>query len=336
VKRVILVLYSVVSISLLCTAAPVRPATMRKTIYIDHFERSYLVHIPLGSYSANRPVVMMLHGRGGTAQSAADDFGWIQKADQEGFIVVFPQALPIDPARPFGASLPGDLILHWTFKTNDSLWWTHTIAANYPYLANPEYPLIIHPLDAPFLEAVFQDVLKNYDGGKARWLYVVGFSSGGEMASDFAQSTSTKIAAVAIVGSIGIDRPHQLTYPVSAFLVMGADDGSAKAAWNSMSTLAREKWYGQRSMPTMEQDVAVWARLDSCKVRSIARTPWGQEVRWSNCLKNAQVNGFSVTDLGHEWPGSEWSKWNQTRPNQPPLRLTDTIWDFFRSTDSRP
>jgi hypothetical protein len=97
----------------------------------------------------------MLHGRGGTSVSAARDFGWIEKADKQQFIVVFPQALPVDPARPLGASIPNGLIQHWTFTTNDSVWWTHKIAANYPYLANPEYAHNIYLLDAHFLRLYF-------------------------------------------------------------------------------------------------------------------------------------------------------------------------------------
>jgi polyhydroxybutyrate depolymerase len=249
-KRVFRFFLCVVSIASLCTGTPSLSAqrTIEKTIAVDGFERSYLLYIPGKNHAADKPVVMMLHGRGGSSQSAASDFGWMEKADQEDFIVVFPQALPVDPARPSGATLPNNLIQHWTFPTNDSVWWTHTIAANYPYLANPEYPRITHPLDAPFLAAVLLDVLKNY-GGDARRVYVVGFSSGGEMASDFAQSASTEVAAVAIVGSVGLDRPRQLTHPLSAFLAIGTDDLSTQNAWNSMPAIAREKWYGKRVCP---------------------------------------------------------------------------------------
>ena len=173
---------------------------------------------------------------------------WIEKADKQRFIVVFPQALPVDPARPSGASPPNILIQHWTFTANDSVWWTHKIAANYPYLANPENPRIIHPLDAPFLAAVLHDVLKKYRADTRR-VYVVGFSSGAEMASDFAQSASTEVAAVAIVGSVGLDRLLQLTHPVSAFLAIGTDDPSTQFTWNAMPAIARDKWYGQQALP---------------------------------------------------------------------------------------
>ena len=71
-----------------------------RTLHVDGFARTYLVHTPPGSPGSRRPVVMMLHGRGGSSQSAARDFGWLAKADQMGFIVVFPQALPADPLVP--------------------------------------------------------------------------------------------------------------------------------------------------------------------------------------------------------------------------------------------
>lgn len=81
------------------------------TIRVDGFDRTYLVHRPAGSNSGKAlPVVMMFHGRGSSSSSAANDFGWIEKFDKEGFLIVFPQALPIDSARSPGSPLPADFI----------------------------------------------------------------------------------------------------------------------------------------------------------------------------------------------------------------------------------
>lgn len=38
------------------------------------------------------------------------------------------------------------------------------MATNYPYVANPDYPRVVHPLDAPFLTAVLHDVLHRFSG----------------------------------------------------------------------------------------------------------------------------------------------------------------------------
>src|SRR5277367_6606762 len=137
----------------------------------------------------------MLHGRGASALSASEDFGWVERSNQECFLAVFPEALPIDPARPAGADLPDDFLRGWPVTTNDALWWTHLLAENIPYIANPKYPRIMHPLDTTFLEALLDQVVRRY-GADAQHIYVVGFSSGAEMASDLAQFAHRRITAV--------------------------------------------------------------------------------------------------------------------------------------------
>jgi poly(3-hydroxybutyrate) depolymerase len=39
---------------------------------------------------------MMLHGRGGSSHLAAHDFGWIEKSDKEGFMIVSVWPSPLD------------------------------------------------------------------------------------------------------------------------------------------------------------------------------------------------------------------------------------------------
>jgi predicted peptidase len=182
-----------------------RASDVEVTIRVDGLDRTYLVHRPSGFNSSKAlPMVMMLHGRGGSSHLAAHDFGWIEKSDQEGFLIVFPQALPIDPARPSGSTLPANFIRGWSTPTNDTLWWTHELATNYPYVANPDYSRVVHPPDAPFLAAVLHDVLHRFRGD-SQHVYIAGFSSGGEMTSDFAQFASEEITAAAIVRSDSVD-----------------------------------------------------------------------------------------------------------------------------------
>lgn len=301
------------------------------TMKVGGIDRNYLVHVPRCRSTGKLPLLLMLHGRGASALSASRDFGWIEKANNKCFIAVFPQALPINPALPAGAQLPGDFMRGWQVSTNDTLWWTRQIAEYYPYIANPRYPRVSHPPDAPFLEAVVDDALRRY-GADAQHIYVVGFSSGAEMAADFAQFSSRPITAVAIVGSIGLSRPHRLPHPLPAFLIMGEEDffgRPSQAMWNSMPAIAREKWYGQDSLPTLDEDLAAWAHLDGCTSRKTTPTPWGSSVDWGQCRDNVSVRGLSVDGLGHEWPGNKISRWNQAHPTRPPLRLTDEIWNFF-------
>lgn len=57
-------------------------------------DRTYLVHVPQG-YTGMKavPLVLDFHGRGGTGAQEAGSSGWRQKADQEGFIVAFPDGI---------------------------------------------------------------------------------------------------------------------------------------------------------------------------------------------------------------------------------------------------
>ncbi|MGB2962486.1 MAG: hypothetical protein WBB69_00685 [Anaerolineales bacterium] len=77
------------------------PGTYQKTISWNGLDRTYLVHIP-ECIQDNRPlpVVLMFHGGGGTAKGVSRDAGWKEKADQECFMVIFPDGVPLDPQKP--------------------------------------------------------------------------------------------------------------------------------------------------------------------------------------------------------------------------------------------
>ena len=67
----------------------------------DGRPRRYLVHRPAGrDDGAPLPVVVVLHGTGATAAWTLGDTGWADKADREGFLVVLPDGLRPDLAKP--------------------------------------------------------------------------------------------------------------------------------------------------------------------------------------------------------------------------------------------
>ena len=61
--------------------------------------RSLLHGSNLGGWTP-RPLVVMLHGTGGSAEFAAEETRWAEFAAEHDFLVAFPDALPVDPARP--------------------------------------------------------------------------------------------------------------------------------------------------------------------------------------------------------------------------------------------
>ena len=65
-----------------------------QSMVVDGEKREWVVHVPK-SYDGGKavPLVLMIHGSGTNGDLYYHKTGWVQKADKEGFIVVFPTAL---------------------------------------------------------------------------------------------------------------------------------------------------------------------------------------------------------------------------------------------------
>ena len=77
-------------VSALLVTAPLTPGDHTRTLQHDGRTRSYIVHIP-PKYDAKQPtpVVLAFYG-GGNAEQMVRFCGLNEKADKEGFIVVYP------------------------------------------------------------------------------------------------------------------------------------------------------------------------------------------------------------------------------------------------------
>jgi polyhydroxybutyrate depolymerase len=66
------------------------------TVTLSHggVERRYLLHVP-ASYDGTKlvPLVLDIHGLAGSPEYQKSTSGWLQKADQEGFLLVYPEGL---------------------------------------------------------------------------------------------------------------------------------------------------------------------------------------------------------------------------------------------------
>ncbi len=74
-----------------------------KQVTVRGIERQYIVHLPAGlDQTKPTPLLFMFHGFGGTADGAASDtYDWQSIADDESFIVVFPDSLVL-PEQSMG------------------------------------------------------------------------------------------------------------------------------------------------------------------------------------------------------------------------------------------
>jgi len=159
------------------------------TIKVYGIERRFLLHVPPGYQpGVPTPLVFNLHGAGGSAHGQANHSFMNDKADQEGFLVVYPQALH-EPAT-----------------------WLGPISG--PASAN----------DNHFFDEMIEYLGAEMSIDSQR-IFVAGISNGGTMANHLGCYLSDKIAAVAAVAA-GNAHPAGcvLEKPVSVIIFHGTDD----------------------------------------------------------------------------------------------------------------
>src|SRR5512136_1729308 len=149
-------------------AAPV--ANSLNTLTHDVIDRTFLLHVPPG-YSSTRPVPLIVGLHGYTASSTAFEgqSGLSEKADQEGFIVAYPDGL----RYPWTASNPqawnaGGPYEQWTGGTDD----------------------------VGFIDQMVELIRRHYAIDSAR-IFVTGHSNGSRMTYRVGYELACKVAAIA-------------------------------------------------------------------------------------------------------------------------------------------
>jgi polyhydroxybutyrate depolymerase len=162
-------------------------------ISVEGLQRRYLLHLPPGWAKQSRaPLILMLHGAGGTPErSGARDLD--KYGDEKGFIVAYPEGLH----RSWN---DGRLIKGRTYH------------------------------DVAFLSAVIDEIVRE-DNADPKRAYVTGMSNGGFMSFTLACRISDKIAAIAtVVGSMGVGAIENC-HPrraISVMMINGTDDPLVK------------------------------------------------------------------------------------------------------------
>ncbi|MBQ6965306.1 MAG: prolyl oligopeptidase family serine peptidase [Bacteroidaceae bacterium] len=155
----------------------VMAAKVEKTVNItvNGVSRSYLLYVP-DNVKENPALVLSLHGTGGNMNNKAPMRTAV--ADDEGFIVVYPQGSNIY-FPVFGGTLPG-----WK-STGDE--------------ESDE--------DVAFFKAIIEDVAKTYSIDRQR-IYCCGFSNGGMMTYSQSNTCADVFAAFASISGFPLNEFH--------------------------------------------------------------------------------------------------------------------------------
>jgi len=279
--------------------------------------RTYWLHVPTGYDGLEAvPLVIVLHGSTGFSLKYPFWFfrsSWIEnytefstKADEEGFIVVYPNA-KLD-------------------------FYTRNFDYNYGYVPGG-VPKFVN--DIEFLRILINKMKQDYTINSSR-IYVTGISDGGAMAYSVGAYFSDIIAAIApVAGMIGgsmspeNDTYYQIptpTNPVSVIVFHGTND-----------SLLPYEGGGDYNLSSVNESVAFWVEHNDCDPTPDINISESQKIirrTYTNGKNGTEVILYTTVGGEHWWPGNPWT----ANPGAPwlidtiqEISATDLIWEFFEA-----
>ncbi len=265
-------------------ASPLAPGDHVFQIRYDGLDRRYIVHVPPPVGTGPLPVMLALHGGGGSAAQFERDNGLNAVADRHAFLAVYP-----DGTGPLRSTL-----LTWNAGPTCCGW-----AEQH------------HVDDVGFLLAVIDDLARRTPVDRHR-VWVTGHSNGAIMAYRFAAEEADVVAAIVPVsGAMSVASFHP-SRPVAILDIHSVDDPRAlyNGGWGPPFPGTNSRVLHRPVMAGLAQ----WAASNGCAPTpdSISTTPGtgrnqGQSVtefRYRGCRAGGEIVHLRLRGVGHGWPGA--------------------------------
>ncbi len=291
------------------------PATSRKPLHqllterkvmAGGYERSYIIHVPSTSGHSPSSLVVMLHGAGDTARGAVCQTRWHEKADKEGFAVIFPEALRPDPSGPAG------------FDRNSQIW---NDGSGKGFSCERGID------DCSFIASLTEQVMSEL-GIPAGNALVTGFSNGGGMAFRLGNAAPDIFRVTAPVCGHFWAEPLPASRPSALYYLVGGADpinplsgGNVTLPWGTVTKPpvadSLNKWLSASGLPNAPEEER--------SSGGVTTDFYGNGRSGSACARYVRVSG-----AGHVWPGGLSALPAGLAGNDTSLlNATDAIWDFF-------
>ena len=286
----------------LAAAEPLGPGDHTLSLAVGGLQRSAIVHVPPQyDRTVAMPVVLAFHGGGANADTMVRFSGLNDKADEAGFIAVYPNGT-------------GRLQRMLTFNGGNCC---GQAAAN-------------GVDDVEFTRRLLDDVAGACSIDSKR-VFATGMSNGGIMAYRLASELSDRIAAIAPVGGPMGTKGCRPGRPVSVIHFHGTDDAFAPFQGGRGRGLSGTSFF------SVDHSIAAWVEADGCDPNpvtirlpdttddgtTVTRTTYGQG------KDGAEVVLIVIEGGGHTWPGREprlASLGKSTRD----ISANDLTWEFFQ------
>ncbi len=289
------------SLLALILAQTIAGADERRHLDWQDKSRSYLLHLPKGKEAEQGlPVVIVFHGGGGNAESMVAMSGMNELADEEGFVVVYPDGT-------------GHLPKRLTFNGG--------ICCGYA---------IEHEIDdVGFIAAILDELEAEFQTDPAR-VYLTGLSNGAIVSYYVAANLADRITAIAPVGGTMGTETCSPSRPVPILHVHGTDD----------QFLPVEGGYGvngRTNFFSLDHTLQNWIAANRCEVlpevTSLPDTADDgcevEKLTWQPIDETgAEIIYLKIINGGHTWPGSISSPGMLGRVCQD-VEINRVMWEFF-------
>jgi polyhydroxybutyrate depolymerase len=292
---------------------PPAPGRFQLVVASGGYDRVAHVHIPRG-YTAGGPVplVMLLHGGGGSGTHALEKDGWAAKADAGRFVVVAPDGLPAAPKLPA------------SFRTNPIVWNSGQL--------NPRSPRAAID-DVAFFRKLLDELKARVPHDEAR-VYCAGHSNGGGMTLRAAAEASERFAAIAMVaGLLAVDNPKPAK-PLPTLYILGTKDPLVPMDGGDVTT----PW-GKRKNPPIAEPLSRWAVAIGCAAEptTVAEADGVKKVEYPSPTNGPKLTVLYLQGHGHHWPGGRAVLGESViGPITSRLNATDVMWEFFQRHPPNP
>lgn len=281
--------------------------TVRATLEHNGLERIYNLYFP-SNYDGSTalPLVIVLHGGSGNAETVQGFTQMTPVAEANGFLVVYPQ----------GAGPAGE----------DGYSWADGRGTTADDAGIDDVGFINFLMDVLIAEYAVDD----------NRIYITGFSNGSFLTQKIACTSNSKIAAVASLGStydVAQSAQCNPNRPIPTLLITGTEDTFVPYEGGEMNTAVNVEIL---SSPELFQ---FWATNNGCDTElnaidlpdsNTSDNSTVTQFEFTDCDCDANVKHLRLNGAGHTWAGVENVSYEEIAgETNEDINASEVIWAFF-------